>query len=135
VSREMDVVRLGGDEYDALVDERDRLRAEVAALAAKDAEIATLECQAGFALVRAETAEARAELAEQEAMGLREMVDSTKVAAWDKCAEIIRRAQAAEAERDALRDVLEEVLADAEESISICPLTKAKARAVLEGKS
>lgn len=31
MSRELDVVTLGGDEYDALVDERDALRAELAA--------------------------------------------------------------------------------------------------------
>ena len=48
-----------------------------------------------------ELAEAR-----RERDALREMVDSTKVAAWDKCAEIIRRAQTAEAERDRLREAL-----------------------------
>jgi transcription elongation factor Elf1 len=52
----------------------------------------------------ADLAEAR-----RDVEALREMVDSTKVAAWDKCAEIIRRAQTAEAERDALLHTVMEV--------------------------
>ena len=53
------------------------------------------------------TPESRLLAMTKERDALREMVDSTKVAAWDKCAEIISRAQAAEAERDRLREAVE----------------------------
>lgn len=70
---------------------------------AAEAELGALRAQVNAFCMG--TPESRLLAMTKERDALREMVDSTKVAAWDKCAEITRRAQAAEAERDRLREV------------------------------